>query len=251
MTASNDAVVRSGDTALDDEQVRNYLKQHSDFLQRHPDIIDCLHIAHASGAAVSLVEKQVSILRERNMEMRHRLNALTANARENDRLYERTRQLVLELLDARDLAQLCRSYLACMRDDFEVEHACIILYGDPAGSNGELRYEEPEAVKREVGGLLKGRKPLCGTLRAQELRFLFPRLTPASPGPEEGQGASASDSAGSAAIMPLRGARKLGLIAVGSSDANHYYRGMGTLFLLHIAEVMVRILDRLPDTANS
>ena len=56
---------------LNDETVREYLKDNDDFLQRNPDMLDYLHISHASGSAVSLVEKQVSVLRERNIDMRH------------------------------------------------------------------------------------------------------------------------------------------------------------------------------------
>ena len=64
---------------LSEDQVREYLKENGDFLQRNPDLLDHLHVSHASGSAVSLVEKQVSVLRERNMEMRHRLTGLTTN----------------------------------------------------------------------------------------------------------------------------------------------------------------------------
>jgi len=238
MPASNDAAARSNNknstTVLDDEQVRAYLKNNGDFLQRHPDMLDHLHVSHASGSAVSLVEKQVSVLRERNMEMRHRLNALTTNARENDKLYERTRSLVLKLLEARDLKHLCQTFAISMRDDFEVEHASIILFGDPQESVDAARFESPAKVKLEVGSLLKGRKPLCGVLRKDELGFLFP---------EAGE-------IGSAAVMPLKGVDKVGLIAVGSSDANRYHSGMGTLFLLHVADVLVRLLEHLPTSAG-
>ncbi|MBT3412132.1 MAG: DUF484 family protein, partial [Halieaceae bacterium] len=41
-------------TELSDEQVREYLKLNGDFLQRNPDMLDHLHISHASGSAVSL-----------------------------------------------------------------------------------------------------------------------------------------------------------------------------------------------------
>ena len=94
MSGSNEQAV-AATAELDEEQVREYLKENGDFLQRNPDMLDYLHISHPSGSAVSLVEKQVSVLRERNVEMRHRLNALTANARDNDRLYEQTRRLHL------------------------------------------------------------------------------------------------------------------------------------------------------------
>ncbi len=230
MSASKEAATKLKPTTPDDEQVRDYLKRHPDFLERHPDMLDFLHVTHAAGSAVSLVEKQVSVLRERNMEMRHRLNTLTANARENDKLYDRTRQLILKLLDARDAASLSEAFLRGMKEDFEVEHASLILFGSAADSHGALRYESPEKVKLEIGGLLKGRKPLCGALREEELGFLFPK---------------ARFKEGSAAIMPLKDGDKVGLIAVGSSDASRYYTGMGTLFLLHIADVMLRLLDRL------
>ncbi len=98
--ATKAAAAQARDTELNDEIVREYLKNHDDFLQRNPDMLDYLHISHASGSAISLVEKQVSVLRERNMDMRQRLKALTANARDNDMLYEQTRALVLKLLEA-------------------------------------------------------------------------------------------------------------------------------------------------------
>lgn len=231
MPGSQDAVAAEELSKLDDDTVREYLKNHNDFLQRNPDMLDFLHVSHASGSAVSLVEKQVAVLRERNTEMRHRLNALTANARENDKLYERTRRLVLRLLEASNERELCQYFLDSMRDEFAVEHASVILHGDPAGSKNALRYETPERIKLEIGGLLKGRKPLCGVLRKEELKFLFP----------------GARELGSAAVMPLEGpADKLGVIAVGSSDADRYYTGMGTLFLTHIADVLVRLLLRKP-----
>ncbi|GAB3273678.1 DUF484 family protein [Parahaliea aestuarii] len=234
MSATQDAVALSDASALDDNQVREYLKIHSDFLQRHPDLLDHLHVSHASGSAVSLVEKQVSVLRERNMEMRHRLNALTINARDNDKLYERTRALILHLLDARDLAGLCDAFIHSMNRDFDIEFASIILFGEPAESSGNLRFETSEKVKLEIGSLLKGRKPLCGALRKDEFEFLFPK----------------GSEVGSAAVMPLKGDNRVGLIAVGSTDANRYYNGMGTLFLQHIADVLLRLLERLPGDDN-
>ena len=56
---------------------------------------------------------------------------------------------------------------------------------------------------------------------------------------------------GSAAVMPLLGEEELGVIAVGSSDAHHYTSAMGTLFLQHIAEVLVRLLPRLEAPARA
>lgn len=230
MAVSNKPAVtaQTDSTGLNDDTVREYLKNHSDFLQRNPDMLDYLHISHASGSAVSLVEKQVSILRERNMDMRHRLNTLTGNARDNDKLYEQTRSLVLKLVEADSVATLCRTFMTSLGEDFDVEHASIILFGD-GDSSADYRMESPENAKSEIGALLKGQKPVCGALRKEELSYLFPD----------------AGEVGSAALMPLGNAAELGLIAVGSSDAGRYSSSMGTLFLAHVADIVVRLLPRL------
>ncbi|QIB65261.1 DUF484 family protein [Kineobactrum salinum] len=229
MAARPDQLASPAAAALSDEQVREYLKHHSDFLQRHPDMLDFLHVSHSSGSAVSLVEKQVSVLRERNIEMRQRLNALTANARYNDKLYEQTRRLVLALLEADELGELCAAFHRAMAEDFEVEHASIILFGDRHSAPPGVRTDSAERARIEIGALLRSRKATCGALRREELNYLFP---------EAGE-------VGSAATMPLLNGAELGIIAVGSSDPNLYNSSMGTLFLQHIAEVLVRLIPRL------
>ncbi|KAA1189204.1 DUF484 family protein [Pseudohalioglobus sediminis] len=213
---------------LTEEQVKQYLSENGDFLQRNPDMLDHLHISHASGSAVSLVEKQVSILRERNIDMRHRLKALTTNARENDKLYDQTRKLVLSLLDAGSLDELYEAFMQAMSTDFKVDYASMILFGEP-GAESACRIEDPTAAREQIGALLKGRKPVCGVLRKEELAYLFPD----------------AGEVGSAALMPITNGEEQGLIAVGSADANRYTTNMGTLFLTHIADVIQRLLPRL------
>ena len=233
MTAEKNIINQSAIAAINDESVRDYLKDHSDFFERHSDMLDYLHISHDSGNAVSLVEKQVSVLRERNMEMRKRLNSLTENARDNDRLYDSTRKLVLNLLTAGNCEELGRAFNASMQADFAVECACMILFGDPLTSSNQCRVEAADTARIEIGALLKNRKATCGVLRKEELSYLFP----------------GTDAIGSAAVMPLYNGTDLGVIAVGSSDASHYSSSMGTLFLGHIAEVLVRLLPKLDEAA--
>ncbi|MEH6591177.1 MAG: DUF484 family protein [Halioglobus sp.] len=228
MPGNNSAVTTDKDE-LTDEAVREYLKDHSDFLERNPDMLDYLHISHASGSAISLVEKQVSVLRERNIEMRRRLNTLTSNARDNDKLYEQTRGLILNLLEANSPAELSRAFNQSMKDDFQVEHSSMILFGEQSSQDSDCRVESAESAKIEIGAMLKGRKAVCGPMRKEELSYLFP----------------SAGEIGSAALMPLYNSEELGVIAVGSSDANRYSSSMGTLFLSQIADVVVRLLPRL------
>ena len=229
MAAGNEPAHKTApQVALNDELVRQYLQENGDFLQRNPDMLDHLHISHASGSAVSLVEKQVSILRERNIDMRHRLKTLTANARDNDRIYEHTRKLVLALLEADSVDALYTAFMEAMSRDFKVDYASMILFGE-TDHQGVCRFEDAAAATLEIGALLKSNKPVCGVLRKEELAYLFPE----------------AGAVGSAALMPLANGEEQGLIAVGSADANRYTGNMGTLFLTHIADVIVRLLPGL------
>jgi uncharacterized protein YigA (DUF484 family) len=224
------------ETGVDDAQVRDYLTRHPEFFQRHPDMLRTLHIPHATGEAVSLVERQVSVLRERNVDLRHRLRELTDAAQENERLYFNTRKLVLALLEAGDLQALFSAFADGMRRDFATDHAALIVYGDgPAHPEGRCRHAPREDVQARIGGLLRGSGPACGALRGEEFAYLFP-------------GTAARE--GSAAMVPLHHERELGLVAVGSADAGRYHARMGTLFLEHLADVIARLLPRTSDGAQ-
>jgi len=234
MSASKNQSVAAETATLSDEAVLEFLMDNGDFLQRHPELFDHLHISHASGSAVSLVEKQVSVLRERNVEMRHRLKALTSNARENDKLFEETRALVVKLLEASSVGALYAAFMDAMKHGFQAEFASMILFSEGV-ADGDYRAASLDDARAAVGALLNSRKPVCGVLRKEEFNYLF-----ACNG-----NLQATAQGGSAAIMPLTDGAQIGLIAVGSTDAGRYHSGMGTLFLAHIAEVILRLLPRL------
>ena len=229
------ATGKSATAQLSDDAVREFLKDNGDFLQRNPDLLDHLHVSHASGSAVSLVEKQVSVLRERNVDIRHRLNDLTAHARDNDKLCEQTRALVVKLLEADSISELYRAFTESMKTGFELEFGAMILFGDNTDEK-DYRVDTAGNTQSNIGALLSGGKAVCGALRKEEFSYLF----------ANDDNSHKFHQGGSAAIMPLTDGAPLGLIAVGSSDANRFTSDMGTLFLSHIADVILRLLPRLP-----
>ncbi|MEE4279719.1 MAG: DUF484 family protein [Halieaceae bacterium] len=214
---------------MDENDIRDYLLANPDYLQNNPDLLGVLQIPHASGSAVSLVERQVSVLRERNVDLRHRLRDLGSNARHNDQLFEETRALVLALLEAADLEARERALLAVLRDRFHVEHASLLLFSEAFGDEGPLRRVAESQLRGHVGGLLARKQAGCGALRPEAFGFLFP----------------GSRTVGSAAVALISSHedKPLGALALGSSDAAHYSDDMGTLFLDFAAEVLARLLD--------
>jgi uncharacterized protein YigA (DUF484 family) len=195
------------------DQIAAYLRRHPDFFLKRPDLLMDIEVAHPSGGAVSLLERQVSVLRERNMDMRHRLNNLLDTARTNDRLFEQTKQLVLHLLEAQTLDQIVDTFVNSLQKDFEVARVVVL---------GEAR--------AQIDGLLKSSKAVCGVLRPEEVQFLFP---------------DHARQIGSAAVVPLTYGYPLGVLAIASTDAHYFRSSMGTLFLGYIAEVLNRLLPKL------
>lgn len=216
---------------ITEEDVAQYLKSHSGFFLKRDDLLLELELAHpASGKAVSLLERQVSLLRERNMDMRSRLNNLLDNARNNDLLFEKTKQLVLALIEAQGLDAIVNRFNRSLLADFGMDFASLTLFGNPERHRSLVsRMVNIDDAYKAIPGVLKSNKATCGVLRPEELQFLF---------------TDQADQVGSAAVVPLSFGHPLGIIAVGSRDTEYFRSSMGTLFLGYIAEVLNRNLPR-------
>lgn len=215
---------------MSEEDVARYLRNHPGFFLKHEDLLAEIKLSQDTGKAVSLVERQVNILRERNMEMRTRLNNLLENAQRNDVLFEKTKALILSLLEARRADELSETFCHHLTRNFGIDAASVVVFGNPVVSNSRLRVTSESEASKSIGGILKNNKAICGILRDTEIEFLF------------GQQAA---KVGSAAVVPLHRDRPLGVIAIGSQDTQHFQSSMDTLFLGYIAEVINRCLPRL------
>ena len=116
---------------LSHEDVEAFLRDHPDFFMSRDALLSELNLPHESGSAISLVERQVSVLRERSRDLRKRLGQLLDTARENDRLFHKTQELVLQLLEAQDLDEACTTVQSTLRDAYQVDTNALILFGAP------------------------------------------------------------------------------------------------------------------------
>jgi len=214
------------DIVLNPDHVAEYLRKHPDFFIDYENLLPDLALPHHTGEhAISLVERQVSVLRARNRDVRSRLNRLLEVARDNDRLFQKTQKLVLAVLEQRTADDIVTAVEASLRDDYRVDVCRLLLLSDT----------EQQAAQQQIGTLLNNRQPLCGHLRPQEAAYLF---------------AQASQPVRSAAVVVITrphapvDEQPLAVLAIGSFDADHYQAGMGTLFLSYIAEVLSRTLAR-------
>jgi hypothetical protein len=220
----------SASSDVNDETVARFLRENPDYFQRYPGLLTLLVLPHASGQAVSLVERQVAVLRERNIDMRKRLTQLVGAANTNDSLFDKTRALTLALLDVEDLAGLDAVLDASLKAGFRADDLACYLALDtrlPA-----LRQIHRCASERELPmiNLTQSTGTSCGPLRADEYRRLF-RVD------------EAADA--SSALVQLRHRHIVGILAIGSRDSRRFSADMGTLFVRYIGDVLARTLARL------
>jgi uncharacterized protein YigA (DUF484 family) len=176
---------------------------------------------------VSLVERQVAVLRERNVELRDRLHKLLDVARENDQLFEKTRGLVLSLLEAQSLPDLSGQLYSGLRERFQSEYISLLVFDTGLDALGGAVETTLDEAQEKIPGLIRGQRALAGQLRKDELQFLF---------------ADNATSVASCAVVPLHFGRTLGLLAIGSSRADHFKSSMDTLFISYIGDVLARLL---------
>ena len=68
--------------SISEEAIAAYLLSHPDFFERHSSLLLKLRLPHqTSGLTVSLVERQVSVLRQRNSQLERQLQDLIAVAK--------------------------------------------------------------------------------------------------------------------------------------------------------------------------
>jgi len=211
-----------------EQLVRDFLQDNPTFLDKNPDILESLTLPHNAGNAVSLVERQVGVMRDRNKEMRNRLDNMLETAHDNDLLFEKTKRLVLNLLEAKNLPALVETVYDSLGKDFAIDFYSLTLLEDEKQLPSTMaRVASIEKANEKVGTLLNSNRAVSGVLREDEMTFLFG---------EKGL------QVGSVAAVSLRFNNLYGILAVGNSDPNFYKSSMGTLFLSYIAEVLNRIL---------
>ena len=209
-------------------EVAAWLRRHPKFLAQFPDLALSMVVPREDGPAASLASYQLDVLRDKNRELSRRLNELFANAQDNERLAVRTHQLALALMRAESAADTVRAMVAVLGEDFQGDAVRVVLFEAIEGLTPDWLQVLPARDKRMVPfkDALENGEPICGRLNPDKLPLLF--------------GEDAKNSA-SVALIPMPGT---GLIAIGSSDGNRFFPGMGTLFLRLMGETFVAAMAR-------
>lgn len=211
---------------LDEQAVAEFLEQNPDFFSRHADLLTKLEINHDSGSAVSLIERQVFVLRDKNQRLESKLQELVTCARENEQLSRNILQLVVDLLWSDDLESLLSLVVDAMRHEFQVDFASVHLITDDKALCDELPqwYIHKDDVRYEsIRKVVESNKPLCGRLTKEQINCMF---------------VDYQQDINSAALIPLVSGENLGFIGLGGQSPDRFTPAMATNFLNQIGELV-------------
>lgn len=213
-------------TALSAEQVEQYLREHPEFFNDHLALVAGLRIPHAAGPAVSLIERQVAVLRDQNQQYKRKLMELVQVGRDNDALHRNLHQLTLALMRAHSMGDVIERVHGHLRDDFKADSVALRLARLPADFATDtctLPLEAGDPALASFAAFFRAVRPLCGELKPEQLAFLY---------------GDQAEAIASTALIPLGVEAELGMLAIGSHDEHRFHPAMDTLFLRCLGELV-------------
>jgi uncharacterized protein YigA (DUF484 family) len=204
------------------EEVARYLQDNPQFFEDHVDTLAQITLAHPHGGrTISLSERQLLALREKNRALERKLGEVIAIAKDNDALQEKVHEFVVSLFAARDLTTLQDIIPRQLGDIFSVPHSVLRLWQENPPSVEVLNFADAQQT------------PVCLHAAAHDTATWF---------------GTAADLLHSFAYLPLRaGSATIGMLVLASEEKQRFYPEMGTIFLQRIAEAVESALHPYVD----
>lgn len=217
-------------SAVDARDVAGFLRANPAFLDQHPELLRALSIPHQSGDAVSLLERQVTVLRDDNTRLKKQLDDWVRLARANETLNHKIHELVLTLMHAVGPQAIFASLERALREQFGADRIQTLIFAEPAfvDSGDDAHFTGPKSDRRApFATVITQARSACGPLDLAAREALF----------------AEHEAGGSAVIMPLLGKAWDGVLVIASNDATRYQGDMGTEFLTFLKEIVTLVLD--------
>ncbi|MFZ3019529.1 MAG: DUF484 family protein [Gallionella sp.] len=195
------------------EDVAQYLQDNPQFFENHIDLLAQITLPHPHGGrTISLPERQMITLREKNQGLEKRLNELIGYGLENDALQRKVQAFVVSLFAGRDLATLQEMVPHLLKDIFDVPHVALRVWQINPPTVEVLAFADEQE------------DPVCLHQPPHDTASWFGEI---------------GKHLHSFAYLPLHaGEDTIGMLVLASEDKQRFYPEMGTLFLQRISEAV-------------
>lgn len=215
--------------------VARFLQENPEFFSEHAELFAALTVPHPNQSrAISLGERQIMALRDRQKELEMRLAALSHQASFNEGVADKVTRWCEVMLTANDAQTIPGHIIAGLAETFDIPEVGMRLWNlDIAAEGvGEPVDEDARKFAESLGA------PYCGPNKefsvAQWLR----------------------DAPASMAMVAIKhgasdDAATVGLLLLGSDDPERFTSDMGTTFLETIGRLASAAIGRLPLKSGS
>ncbi len=212
------------------DEVAQYLLGNPQFFEEHADLMSRIMIPHPHGGrTISITERQMLSLREKNKQLEGKMGELLQFGEENDTISEKMHRLGVAMIAVATFPALLHTLNFHLRDDFAIPHIALRLWQRPENADELPEFADVSHDLLEFAETLS--QPYCGSTSGFETSSWF---------------GDASKHVRSQALIAMRnGGGSIGLIALGSEDPQRFYSGMGTLYLERLGEMAPAALARV------
>jgi uncharacterized protein YigA (DUF484 family) len=217
---------------VDESKVIEFLQTNPEVLMAYPEVFSSLSVPHKTEGAISLVERQLRVLRDQNRTLKAKIEELVSIARENEEINQRFHRLSLELIDTDQLHDILALVQDQVQTFFYTDFVCFRFLPGVNGAGNlldGLMLSADNDIVATVTPWLEARNPVCGHQDEKINTALF----------------GAGIGIGSSALIPLYHAGDLGLLCLGSVSQDRFNRAMGTIFLQQLGELVSARLKNL------
>lgn len=215
---------------LTEQAVVAYLEQHPDLLLKHRSLLERMQVPHNTGSGmVSLIERQVEVLREKNRQQDERLLVLVNNARINEELTDKLHRYSLQLSSTETIEQLMQGAAENLQQLFAIDAVSIHIKPEYQSDRVQISNLSEKSYAAMLDTLGNESCRCHNELDDELLVSLF---------------GDKSSAVKSCALLALDTPHRIGFIALGAADQDRFTPQVGTLVLSRLGELFSTALQR-------
>ena len=212
------------DESVDIKTIRNYLRDHPDFFDKNPDILETMVIHHKTDGAISLVERRLQALQEKNISLENKLNSLINNAEQNQKIFENIMTLASRVLSAQNLLNLLDILDDSFKNVFKIKYHKLIIFDEFVSiDHPSMVFNNKKELKKAIPELSDSGKQFSGEITEQAFQLLFDNK---------------NQIHNSVVLCKITNESPNAYLAFGSDDPDLYKQSDSKYFLLHLANLV-------------
>ena len=212
---------------LSNKEIAEYLILNPNFFKENPEVLNSIEIVHDSGAAVSLIEKQVELLRSNYNSTTDKLIEILGIAKNNEDIFSLTKKLIISLIGTKNIEEIVSLLEKSFETDFGAKSSRVVFFTEYPKNLPKKRVKNLSKANKLLRNVIKPGEIYCGVMDEDLVRFIFDRKSIVT----------------ECALAPLNCNTLKGLIALGTDIPKKYDGNKDTLFLDFVSEVVSKLID--------